>query len=835
MFHLPESASVVTALTGGPVKIFIAGGIGSGKSTVLAEARRVLADSGRTVLTAVPSTRERQADAALVIDDAHLLTDSELLRLTELATEPDTTVVIAAQPRDHAPQLRALTTAIERQRPRITLAPLVSGEISRMLHDPAGPPPSPGQVRHVMTASAGIPFLAAAVVGSTEVERRASYALIERRAWHALIERRASYALIERLRRLEQPELEALLLTSLSADLGAADLAAALDLPFDRAHGLVDEARATGLIEPSHSPQLRDMVHGAAAQLLGTARHHEVESALLRTQLEFSALSGELALQLARHGMRDARLVPPLRAHAAGAQLNPEQQSAIYRAAVAAGADDLRAPLADALARSGDCSGAAAVADDLLGSSDPAERAAGVRVGASVAAHDGNYGQAAELFAWLGPYPDAGVAAAAAIVQIGVGDTTAARKSLGANHAGPPTAAARSARCLAEGLVLTIDGPASEASARLGQAAAGELGVAMPDSVAALVTLAALHGGDSVRARSVIGRAVDAAGDRQFAGRHRLLRGWVRMLDGQLSAASADAAAADAASAEARPLHGRDALWSAALRTAIARRGGDQGGLQKHWYAGVDVLAEYAIDLYSLLPLGELWMAAARLGQQNRVRPALEQAFALLAGLGEPARDRGGWALPLQWAGVHAGIIANDPAAVAPHAKALALAAAHSPFAAALADAGRTWLHVLARQVDPAEVTGAARGLTLFGLNSDATRLAGQAALQATDPKVSAAMLQAARELKGTADGPAEAAGTPTPGRSRPVAPALSEREREVAELLLTGLTYRDIGAQLYISAKTVEHHVARIRRRLGAQSRSEMLSMLRAMLGGPG
>ena len=39
----------------------------------------------------------------------------------------------------------------------------------------------------------------------------------------------------------------------------------------------------------------------------------------------------------------------------------------------------------------------------------------------------------------------------------------------------------------------------------------------------------------------------------------------------------------------------------------------------------------------------------------------------------------------------------------------------------------------------------------------------------------------------------------------------------------------------LFISAKTVEHHVARIRRRLGAESRSEMLSMLRAMLGSAG
>ena len=55
-----------------------------------------------------------------------------------------------------------------------------------------------------------------------------------------------------------------------------------------------------------------------------------------------------------------------------------------------------------------------------------------------------------------------------------------------------------------------------------------------------------------------------------------------------------------------------------------------------------------------------------------------------------------------------------------------------------------------------------------------------------------------------------------------------------MAELLLQGMPYRDIGSQLFISAKTVEHHVARIRRRLGAESRSELISMLRAMLGAP-
>jgi DNA-binding CsgD family transcriptional regulator len=284
-------------------------------------------------------------------------------------------------------------------------------------------------------------------------------------------------------------------------------------------------------------------------------------------------------------------------------------------------------------------------------------------------------------------------------------------------------------------------------------------------------------------------------------------------------------------------LHARDALWSAALRTAIARRGGDSGALHHHLAAGFDVLAEYSIDLFSLLPLGELWMAAARMRQQSRLAPALDQAFGLLDALGRPAA----WSPLLHWAGVHAGILAGDPAAVAPHGQALTALAQRSTFAASLAAAGRTWLQVLADQVDADAVVAAARGLAGHGLTSDATRLAGQAALQAPDPKVSAVMLQVARDLKLTAvdtadksdtgDSSVDTVETGPAGRPGPTTTALSEREREVAELLVRGMPYRDIGAQLFISPKTVEHHVARIRRRLGAQSRSEMLSMLRAIL----
>ncbi len=374
---------------------------------------------------------------------------------------------------------------------------------------------------------------------------------------------------------------------------------------------------------------------------------------------------------------------------------------------------------------------------------------------------------------------------------------------------------------LAEGLLLSLEQPFPVAVARLGQSITAEQqspGVA-PDTPAALVTLAALHGGDPVRARSVIGRAVragipsDGAGEAFTAHRHRLLLGWVRMQDGQLSAATADAAAV--ATGETS-LHRRDALWAAALHTAIARRSGDSGAVQKHWFAAMEVLAEYSVDLFSLLPLGELWIAAARMRQVDRLQHTLDEAFSLLESLGNPVL----WSVPLHWAGVHAGILANSPEDVAPHGHALTAAAAHSAFAKTLATAGRTWLRVLANHVDIDEVTGAARGLSQFGLTWDATRLASQAALQTPDGRVSGAMLQLARDLKQTiaadeATGiePAAAAellhGTPRTGASRPSSSRLSDREREVAELLLLGMPYRDIGSQLFISAKTVEHHVA--------------------------
>ena len=102
------------------------------------------------------------------------------------------------------------------------------------------------------------------------------------------------------------------------------------------------------------------------------------------------------------------------------------------------------------------------------------------------------------------------------------------REALDTPHTGPPTSASRAARSLAEGLLLTLDQPYPVAMARLGPGdqRRNRPAQAMPDSAAAVVALAALHAGDPVRARSVIGRAVARRSPTpMFGHRHRLLHG----------------------------------------------------------------------------------------------------------------------------------------------------------------------------------------------------------------------------------------------------------------------------------------------------------------------
>jgi DNA-binding CsgD family transcriptional regulator len=163
-----------------------------------------------------------------------------------------------------------------------------------------------------------------------------------------------------------------------------------------------------------------------------------------------------------------------------------------------------------------------------------------------------------------------------------------------------------------------------------------------------------------------------------------------------------------------------------------------------------------------------------------------------------------------------------------------------------MAVAAPHWVRLLAAEVDPDGVEAAARGLHAVGLSWEGGKLAGQAAIRTRDRKAMSDLLGCARALQSSGPGPRSApAEQPAPDGPVAVAPPepevepvegdgpLSGREREVAALVLEGLTYKQIGEQLFISAKTVEHHVARMRQRLGSGSRGELFAHLRRIVGG--
>jgi DNA-binding CsgD family transcriptional regulator len=174
----------------------------------------------------------------------------------------------------------------------------------------------------------------------------------------------------------------------------------------------------------------------------------------------------------------------------------------------------------------------------------------------------------------------------------------------------------------------------------------------------------------------------------------------------------------------------------------------------------------------------------------------------------------------------------NRPEDLAPHARALVVAETHNALAARMSQAGRVWTSVLAGKVDPDAVEYAARGLGSVGLAWDGARLAGHGSRRSTDRKISSRLLACARELHPReAPRPVDTESAAAPHRATSASP-LSDREREVAELVLQGKTYAEIGKEIFISPRTAEHHMAQIKRRLGATSRSDLIAKLRATLG---
>ncbi|KOV89827.1 response regulator [Nocardia sp. NRRL S-836] len=719
--------------------------------------------------------------AVRVADDAHLLDDAAL---RALAAEPLLVLAYRPWPR------RAVLAELTRGAVVVALAPLSKDQVRELLHAPRA------VVDFVHAQTGGVPAYVERLGAASEVTAEVLSAFRGDLDWL-------------------DADLQKFLL---AAEAGAAQrldlLSALLDKDFDEVSDIIEAARATGLL--GEDGTLLPLAHRAVGALTRTERRIAVRQRLAQLQLD----RGGPVLDLVRP-LVDTGIGGPVFAAAAREALpvDPALAARLFKASTGGGAapSETAAQWATASAMAGDLDSALRLADQVISAPDSPHRRTAAEVAAVALAHRGQLARSTELFRWAAtPY----AAAFAGIGSLGTGtlvDDTPAQ---------PPTLLGGAASLMLQGVRQSIAGSDTAALSTLVRASsllepAGGA-VLLPDSPASLAALVAIHCGEPNVAESVLDRAVETGtGGVLMSVRHRLLQAWLHMLRGNLAVARETLMSVRGA------FEPRDWIFAVALEVGVARRNSDLATLRRTWEQACEAVLRHPVDLFSLLPLGEFAAAAARLRDQDRLAPHLAQAVALLRSLGDPPL----WATQLHWSLLHAAIIDDDHAAAEDHAAALAQARDHNRYCATLSAAAECWLDVVAGKVDADRVEEAARGLHAVGLWWDAARLAGQAAIRTSDRQAMVRLLDCARLLQGRPVSARRAAEADAPVVVED-AGKLSEREREVAGLVLEGMTYKQVGDRLFISAKTVEHHMARMRQRLGSTSRSDLLAQLRHIVG---
>ncbi|MGX6508820.1 LuxR C-terminal-related transcriptional regulator [Rhodococcus sp. SJ-2] len=785
----PVPRAVTRALSAEPPLLLLVGGAGTGKSEILAALRDT-----------------DIAGPTRIVDDAHTLTADVVEDLALLARSGTHALVVATEPRAHRVDLRALASAFSARSALVELRPWTPREIAGRA-SALGQDRSPESIQAVHRLTGGVPDLAEAALS----------ALLS-----GADPRQAVAARVRERVAADRALASVLALADLGIALDATELAAVLAAGPEQARDTIDAAHASGLLL---GDALLPGAAGVPAALLGAHAVRALARALLAVRAREGTLTIDLAVRLAATGITEPGLSEYLVAQSDSADSTVAAMLLDTAVETGADADTLATRRAEAAIAAGDLATAERLTDRIL--EDAASRPVvdvrtAVRIAATAAAQQGMLGRSADLYEWLGPGragPDAPIGAAV-LLAAGRPDAAALLRSA---EPGAPTSSAAAAQLFEAGLRESVGGDGRIAMNRLTRALAtrgAQPGRMQPDSIEAVTALLCLHAGELSHARTVLAHHSSV--------RHRLLTAWASLLGGDMAAAAAEVAAVSP-----EVVRARDRLFLHGLRVGLARRTGDLGSLLTEWAAAQEVVAGYSVDLFGLLPLGELWLAGVRAGDSDRIAHLVTQAHDLLAALGEPPL----WGAALHWYGVQAAITADHPADLVPHARALATAAESSSYAAALARAGHAWLTVLKGDVDATRIRDAAQALATIGLPWDGARLASEGALRASDTSTATALLQLARTVRQTSgatpsppDSAPDAASERDTSSDRPACGPLSDRETEVADLVVSGLTYREVGNRLYISAKTVEHHVARIRRRLGAGSRSELLSMLRAM-----
>ena len=264
----------------------------------------------------------------------------------------------------------------------------------------------------------------------------------------------------------------------------------------------------------------------------------------------------------------------------------------------------------------------------------------------------------------------------------------------------------------------------------------------------------------------------------------------------------------------------RDQLLWSSLNAGLARRSGDISRLRDAWTTAEALILQISPSWLYLEPLHDLLVAGARLGELERIDPVVDELQR------QASRIGGETSINAAWLSLNIALAQNSPEAVAESADALAGLRPVSRRNIARQIAGNLWRKISGPDTEvlaEKTVIDCADQVAEVADPWQASRLLGQSALDQNDPKVAKRLLEKARDVVTEIGQTA----TNTFGEW-----GLSDREAEVARLVAEGHAYKQIGERLYISPKTVEHHVAKIRQKLGASSRAEMLKKINSSLG---
>ncbi len=823
----PALESIV-APDGSSARALLVGNAGSGKSTTLRRLHRLLVDRKRDaslVSGESASIGRLPRSHVLLVDDLHLMSRNQVELVQARSEDPDAALIVASRPWPSSDAMSAVARRLEQTRPAIVLGHLSRSDVLSFL-EASDQIVHSACVEHILAVTGGVSWLVTEALLAHD-ERDCADDGAHTELGRALEERIA-----HRLDTID-PSLRHTI-----EELCVAPPGRAQSLPEQAGGDVVMHGYAEGLL----------MRNGQPVPLVRSAVHATIP---VRRLIDLSAELAEGLAHYAANGdstyhdwvglVHDRQIGDALVRHADRMlETHPHRAAELYRGALESGVDP--AAITGRRAQAAWAAGDLDAASTLLDASSAAARDAdGQRIADTSAAVWAAQGMMAQSCAVYRATPPTAYdsRARAAIAELGIGSADGLEPGTAGSDAGPvlPSALGVSMALLRRGLAASISSDCSE-SVLIDLVRASEMytsshtSAAIPELPAVIAAIVALNLGDLATAHTVIDDAIAGGHGGPWAARRLLLwRAWVAVQRNRPADARVAIAQARELSSTPSP---RDAMLAQAVQVALARRYEDATGLEAAWRNARGSILRTDVDLYLLVPLAELMGAAARVGDTERVRPHVARALEIIERLGRPAV----WSTHLRWAGIQQGILLSRPDDLTPHAHALVKASPHSRVAATMARAGRVWTSVLAGSVDADAVEAAAQGLASIGLAWDGARLAGHGAGRSEDRKVAARLLACARELH-PADGTrktiaaavddAAASGSPTPPEE-----VLSERELEVARLVLQGKTYAEIGEAIFISPRTAEHHIAHIRRRLGATSRSDVIAKLRLLVGEP-